>query len=301
MRIGPPATEQERAEALACLLRVDGDSGGSERLCEGIALAESGEIDLGGLVAVWQEGRAVCAALFGLSPDGSAFVWPPEVRAGGRHEDAVAVLGEIAAQVDLSGCLFAQAIVEQDRPDHRAALEAAGFPYLTDLLYLQRPLGVPSPQPGAVAHRLVPYSDASAARFAAVIERTFTDSHDCPGFTGIRSAANALRSYRCAGDFTPQRWRLVERGPEDVAVILVNDRPEERAREIIYFGVVPEARRQGLGQELVATALHEARDAGLDCVVAAVDASNAPALDLYSRLGFLPASRRALFLRRGHR
>lgn len=300
MRIGPPETEQERAEALACLLRVDADPSGAERLSEGIALANSGEIDLRGLVAAWKEGRAICAALFCLSPDGSAFVWPPEFRADGRYEDAVAVLCEIASQVDVSGCLFAQAIVEPDRSDHRGALEAAGFPYLTDLLYLQRPLGGPIPLPNAVKGRLVTYSEPLAAKFAAVIERTFTDSRDCPGFTGIRSAADALRSYRWAGDFTPQRWQLVERGSEDVAVILVNDRPEERAREIVYFGVVPEARRQRMGRELVTTALHEARDAGLDCVVAAVDASNAPAVDLYNSLGFLPASRRAVFLRRVH-
>jgi GNAT superfamily N-acetyltransferase len=299
MRVGPPNSEQERADALGCLLRVDADAGSSDRLRDGLALAQAGEIDLSGLVAIWQDRRAVCAALFCLSPDGSAFVWPPEIRAGGRHEDAVAVLAEVVARTEAIGCPFAQAAVEPDRKDHGNALEAVGFQFLAELIYMQRPLCDPLSWASSIAGPVVAFTEPQAGRFAEVIERTFVGSQDCPGFTGIRSASDALHSYRSAGRFTPERWRLVERADGDVAVILVNDRPDERAREIVYFGVVPEARGQGLGRDLVTTTLHEARDQGIDSVLTAVDSSNAPAVALYESLGFSPVSRRVVYLRRG--
>lgn len=298
MRVRPPETDRERAEALACLLRTDADMGGSDRLRESLALAEAGEIDLNGLVAAWKDGQAICAALSCRTPDGSVFVWPPEVRSGGRHQDAVDVLGEVVARADASGCPFAQAAVESDRQDHQAALEAVGFRFLTDLLYMRRSLCDPLPVPCPVGGQVVTFTDREAARFATVIERTFIDSRDCPGFSGVRSASDALRSYRHAGEFTPARWRLVERDAHDVAVILVNDRTEERAQEIVYLGVAPEARRQRLGHDLVAIALHEARAGRFDSVLAAVDASNVPAIALYKQLGFSPVSRRRIYLRR---
>jgi ribosomal-protein-alanine N-acetyltransferase len=60
--------------------------------------------------------------------------------------------------------------------------------------------------------------------------------------------------------------------------------------------VVPEARRRGVGRELVRKALFEAKAAGVPSVGLSVDDRNAPARELYRRLGFEPVERREVFL-----
>ena len=58
------------------------------------------------------------------------------------------------------------------------------------------------------------------------------------------------------------------------------------AWDVSYVGVVPAARRRGVGAELVVKALWEAKAAGILQVSLAVDARNEPARRLYRRLGF---------------
>lgn len=298
MRIGPPRTPTERHEALACLLGVASAADRADRLREAVSLADAGEIDLSGLYAAWKGRRAVAATLFVIAPDGSAFVWPAETSAVGGQQAASLLLREVVRKIDSAGCRFAQAAVEAARADQGASLEAAGFRKLTELLFLQRPLIDPLPPPVSLDAELVAFSDQVAGRFSDAIERTYQDSRDCPGFAGIRDAADALRSYRAVGTFSPKRWRLVTLNGRDIAVILVNGRPEDRASEIVYLGVCPEARRVGWAKRLVASILHEACEAGLDSVLTSVDGTNTAAVNLYGRLGFSPIGRRHIFVRR---
>jgi ribosomal-protein-alanine N-acetyltransferase len=72
--------------------------------------------------------------------------------------------------------------------------------------------------------------------------------------------------------------------------------PESGDWEVAYVGVVPEARRRGVGRELMLHALVEARAAGVARLTLSVDARNQPAWALYRGLGFDPYDRRAVFL-----
>jgi ribosomal protein S18 acetylase RimI-like enzyme len=65
----------------------------------------------------------------------------------------------------------------------------------------------------------------------------------------------------------------------------------------LYLGVVPEARGQGLGRELVNKALWEARAADAPQLTLSVDARNQPALNLYRSMGFEEYDRREVFLK----
>jgi [ribosomal protein S18]-alanine N-acetyltransferase len=56
--------------------------------------------------------------------------------------------------------------------------------------------------------------------------------------------------------------------------------------EILTFGVVPAARRQGIARSLLADFLARARAAGADRAVLEVAADNLPALSLYEARGF---------------
>jgi ribosomal protein S18 acetylase RimI-like enzyme len=62
------------------------------------------------------------------------------------------------------------------------------------------------------------------------------------------------------------------------------------------MGVVPEARRQGVGRELLHRALDAARRARAARLMLSVDERNTPARELYLRLGFRGYDRRAVLL-----
>lgn len=58
-------------------------------------------------------------------------------------------------------------------------------------------------------------------------------------------------------------------------------------RGTLGMGVVQAYRRRGIGQRLVAHALQKAKDMGLERVELEVFASNAPAIALYEKMGFV--------------
>ena len=64
---------------------------------------------------------------------------------------------------------------------------------------------------------------------------------------------------------------------------------------ISNVAVAPEARRQGIGDKLIAALLERARSAALSFVTLEVRAGNAPAIALYEKHGFRPVG-----LRRGY-
>src|SRR6476646_8835721 len=75
-----------------------------------------------------------------------------------------------------------------------------------------------------------------------------------------------------------------------VGFILARDLGEEA--EVLTFGVLPEARRLGVGRALLDTLLEEARRRRLGSVVLEVAADNAAARRLYADCGFIQAGRR---------
>ncbi len=72
--------------------------------------------------------------------------------------------------------------------------------------------------------------------------------------------------------------------------------PEWHGWDISYVGVVPEARRQGVGRELTRKALRDAQAAGAARVTLAVDVRNQPARSLYQSLGFELFDQREVYL-----
>ena len=63
------------------------------------------------------------------------------------------------------------------------------------------------------------------------------------------------------------------------------------------MGLIPEARGQEHGIDIVRYAQWLAAEAGAERLVLAVDAANAPAIRVYSAAGFQTWDRRSVFLR----
>ena len=79
---------------------------------------------------------------------------------------------------------------------------------------------------------------------------------------------------------------------------MMNEHPDQDAIELVYFGILPEFRGQGLGREVLTDGVHAASLTGRSVLYLAVDCGNIYANALYSELGFVELARRRVMLRR---
>lgn len=226
-------------------------------------------------------------------------------------DGTAAILVQCAADFSQDeGAVLAQSLLECDDASNAAVFAHAGFEHPADLLFLaarcdEPASDVPSWQlPPAVLQPIssglswLPYGPETHRRFADLVERTYIGSRDCPALDGLRPIDDVLAGYRVTGEFSPQRWLIAVRNGCDVGCLLLADHAADDQWELVYLGVVPEARGQGLGLAMVRHALELARRAGRRQLVLAVDAANAPAIAIYERAGFEALDRRAIYLRR---
>ena len=97
-----------------------------------------------------------------------------------------------------------------------------------------------------------------------------------------------------SGEFDPSRWLLFRSRQRDAGVLLLNDHPQQDAWELVYLGVAPDCRGQGIGRAMLAHGLDMARAAKRACVLLAVDCRNEYASKVYDDLGFLESDRKAV-------
>jgi mycothiol synthase len=81
-----------------------------------------------------------------------------------------------------------------------------------------------------------------------------------------------------------------------VGCLLMTDYPEQGNCELIYMGVVPEARGHRWGVLISRHAQWVTRNAGRQRLVLAVDAANRPAIGMYSAAAFRAWDRRIVYL-----
>lgn len=73
--------------------------------------------------------------------------------------------------------------------------------------------------------------------------------------------------------------------------------PAGAATDLAAIGVMPEARRSGIGRRLLAHCLARAKRAGAERLMLEVEADNAPALAFYRDAGFAETGRRSRYYR----
>lgn len=258
------------------------------------------DFDLDNLLIALRDGNPVGALLAVVRPGRMAFLWPPVLHPGESGTLAAEELLRTAAgRLDAAGVVVTQCLLEKDDAVGREVLNASGFPYSTDILLLSRPVDDLEDLPAALDESLTirAYDLSSHDEFKAVIERTYIDTLDCPGLSSCRSAEDALTSYRAASNFDGALWQLGCIDGKGVGVLLEQEHRERLAREIVYLGIVPEARRKGLGRALLVRSLNAANAAGIESCEVAVDSENRYALNLYRALGFEEQRRFAVHLR----
>jgi len=230
-----------------------------------------------------------------LTPGRTAVVWPP----ASANPAAEALMRATALFLNQQGVVLAQILASPDAPLGPELLAAGEFHRLADLAYLtvEAPY-FPAEQPRSEL-QFQSHAGEHPARLGALLERTYESSLDCPALNGVRSAADVLEGYAAQGGFAADRWFFVGNDHQDMGLLILTEHSSNQSWELVYMGVVPEARGRGFGWQIVQFALWQARCAGAQRVVLAVDQTNQPALSMYGRAGFIVWDRRTVYARLG--
>ncbi|MEX2142693.1 MAG: GNAT family N-acetyltransferase [Pirellulales bacterium] len=229
-------------------------------------------------------------------PGRTANLWPPVQATPEEPAIAVALVTKALDVARSQDAALVQSLLPTDAGVEADTLRRAGFSHVADLLYLvslaaQFPSSVPTTK-----LNLVPLVEADHRRLERIVERTYAGSCDCPALDGVRSIDDVLAGYRAAGRFRPELWFIARLHNEDVGCMLLADHAREPVWELIYMGVVPEARGRGLGLEMTRNAQWLAACERVERVVLAVDAANEPAIAMYAAAGFVSWDRRSVFV-----
>jgi ribosomal protein S18 acetylase RimI-like enzyme len=257
------------------------------RVGNALTLLQAGELEAEGIFVVRQgselTGALVCVPLRGAS----GLSWPPFVRAGPECVLQQDQLVRTALRwLRGRGAKLAQAILSSAEVPLVRPLERNGFRHVTRLDYLRHRLEATAPLAATPQISCRTYRQSDPQLFRQTLFRTYEGTQDCPELNGIRTMDEILDGHKAQGLFDPDRWWLACADENPVGVLLMTEITEWRGWDISYVGVVPGARRRGIGRLLTQLALREAGAAGASQVTLAVDARNRPAWNLYAHLGF---------------
>ncbi|MBN1491694.1 MAG: GNAT family N-acetyltransferase [Phycisphaerae bacterium] len=242
--------------------------------------------------------RLVASCLCVESPGRSGMIFLPALSGAGYDASVVTeLLRRVAADAEQRNLCLLQVMVEPGSRDEDAVLAAAGFSKLADLIYMEREAGLlfpASPASGQISW--VTYDAERHAIFAATVEGTYEDSLDCPGLNALRTIEDILASHRATGEYDARCWFLALCDGEPAGALLLARVPEQDTMEIVYMGLLPRFRGQGIGRHFMHQAVKVARDHGCSRLTLAVDSTNAPALQLYQRAGFAETTRRRAWI-----
>jgi len=249
---------------------------------------------------LWEARRAgalVGAIAAQVQPGRTAVVWPPQTVSQEPLATARQLLAAACEGLALQGVCLAHAILEKVPRADNAILRDAGFQPLATLLYLVCPESEFPSGPPSGPLQLEPFAASKWDRLARLVEATYEETLDCPFLNGLRNVEDILAGYQATGAFAPERWFIVRHQDRDIGCLLLADHPQEENWELVYMGLVPSARGNGWGREVVRHAQWLTRQAGRPRLVLAVDAANHPAVAMYTCAGFRAWGRRRVYLK----
>lgn len=291
------ARPDELADAFALIFRHQSDAERRWRVSHALRLIEQGELDAKGVFVLRDPEGLAAALVCSQVAGGGSLIWPPA-----NHTPSVTRVAEDAlvlaacAWLRQGGAHLTQCLLRPDEAALAPPLSRNGFSHVTDLLYLFRELSFR----GALVRRpcllrFEPYRPDRPDEFHHTLGRTYEGTLDCPELNGLRTIEEVVRGHKAQGRFEPSRWWLARAGTQAAGVLLLMEQPEGDW-EVVYVGVVPEHRGRGLGGELMAQALVEAKASGVRRLTLSVDRRNLPAVRLYRSLQFEEYDRRLVLL-----
>ena len=251
------------------------------------------DVVFSGLLVAKNSRALVGAVWVQLAPGRTAIVWPPAIGGAASPE----LMRSAASFLDEECVALAQILVSPDAPNDPPMLAAGGFSRLVELQYLtveraQFPAATPS---GDL--RFAAAASDHPQRLGRLLVETYEQTLDCPQLNGLRDSVDILASYAAQGQFSADHWFFVQQAGTDVGVLILAEHPDGKTWELVYMGVVPAARGNGFGRQIVNFALAQASAGGAGRLVLAVDRANAPALEMYRTAGFVGWDSRTVYAR----
>ena len=246
------------------------------------------------------EGQRLLGACLGIiSPGRNAMILQSDCSADSSLCRALAdALVRIEHRAQQNDVILLQSLIPDLNTGRARALQWAEYEYLADLRYLTLVLPAPAGDvPCDPEFVVVDYTSADKALFLRTLEQTYVGSQDCPALSGLRSTADIVLSHRHTGIHDPKLWLMALMNGEPVGILLLTHVPLRPAMEIVYVGVVPQARGRSYGRLLVRLAIEAASRAHKDHLMLAVDRRNHYALKIYGALGFTETDRRHAWIR----
>ena len=195
---------------------------------------------------------------------------------------------------------LAQALVEPTDHLENDAFLHGGLTKLSTLTYMERPVpnrraSFNTTMPDGVD--IKPFSLSERAELEELLVETYQDTLDCPGLAGLRRPEDVVDGHMSAGIFKPEWWTILRKGKRPIGVSLLNGSAGSGSIELVYLGIVPEARGQRIGQSLLNHSLQLVAGSRERKIVLAVDEANTPAQEIYEKTGFIRTVRRTAFVR----
>ncbi len=268
------------------------------RLTQAMSMVAQGELRAEHiLVARAGQGKPCAAMIYQPLPGACGLLWPPQAGPGAQRpeiEDQLVQAG--LTRLRRGGAKLAQAILDPAEAVLAGALQRNGFRHITQIEYLRHSLAnlqLPASPPRI---RWQTEDEENRHLLPPVLELPYQVSLDCPELNGIRSMAEVIAGHRGQGVYRPDFWWLAFLDSQPVGVLLLSEIPAGQGLDLAYVGVVPEARRRGVGRALLQLALQTARQAQAPQLTLALDVRNLPARKLYEELGFELTGLREVYL-----
>lgn len=268
------------------------------RVSELLRIVESRGLTLDLVFGAFQQGKLAASCVGVESPGRMALVYlPPRSSYSSRSASLVAALQALQACAWERSIVILQALVSPEDAASAAVLKRGGFRFLAELAYQDCLIATAPDSPRRCPGlRFVTYSPLTHPQFVETLDRTYVGSLDCPALTGVRETPDVLAAHQAAGVFDPRLWLLALHEQKPVGILLLSQVLSRPALEVVYMGVVADARGLGVGDALLDCAVTQCRRRGLDHLTLAVDAENTPALNLYARWGFFETARRRAWM-----
>jgi ribosomal protein S18 acetylase RimI-like enzyme len=293
-----PARREEMAAAFRLLFQHLEEEDRESRVANALKMLCDKELNQAGMLVARIDGESRGSLFFQPVAGASGLIWPPQILLDTSADVEDQLLTEACRRLANQGAKLVQCLLSPQEIPLGASLERNGFRHITQLWYLRHDLKF-SPRFFLASEALSYHSYASCAAdpFHQTLLRTYETTWDCPEVNGVREIDEIIAGHKSQGRYNPENWWLASDKGLPAGVLLLAEVPDLKSWDLLYVGVVPEARGQGFGRELVRKALWEARAAEALQLTLSVDARNQPALNLYQSFGFEAYDQREVFLR----
>jgi len=270
-----------------------------------LAFAEASGIDITRQVLGFESDalgreRVVTSVLWVPAPGRTATLFtPPQSEFPQIAGATTAALEAALADAHAGGVVLVQILLEPGDGAGKTVCAAAGLHQLATLTYMER-----KPPPSApdfeLPHDFVlrGYCEQTHELFRTAILASYEETLDCPLLAGQRDIEDILAGHKSVGRFDPNLWSVVMRFNKPVGCLLLSEIPARNGLELVYLGLAPAVRGQGLGRILMQRVLAISARRHFEIASLAVDAANVPAAKLYRRCGYASVAQRVAMIRK---